>query len=287
MSLVARIKNEIGSCLERSEDLQIPLTVQGLSEHYGVSYTPVREAIGELIEVGLIRKKSNGRLEAITPKKRSKKSNFQTQKESQKKPVENITKELVEISLGGTECFVREEATAQKHGLTRSTLRQILQRLTGEGLLEHVPRRGWRVKPFRQEDLQAFLQVREVMELKALELARTKLTSPEAKKKLRQIKASNKISQNGKVRVSIDNSLHKFIIGLAGNPFIDDFFQRHGKYYSILFEWEGDDQEAGIQAVRQHHRIIEALLKEDWELAAKELSAHLHTNHPVLQKISS
>ena len=287
MSLVAHIKNEIGSRLERSEDLQFPLTVQGLSEHYGVSYTPVREAIGELIEVGLIRKKSNGRLEAITPQKRSNKLNFQTQQESEKKPVENITKELVEISLGGTECFIREEATANKHDLTRSTLRQILQRLAGEGLLEHVPRRGWRVKPFRQEDLQAFLQVREVMELKALELARTKLTCLEAKKKLRQIKASNKISQNGKVRVSIDNSLHKFIIELAGNPFIDDFFQRHGKYYSILFEWEGDDKEAGIQAVRQHHRIIEALLKEDWELAAKELSAHLHTNHPVLQKISS
>ena len=193
----------------------------------------------------------------------------------------------MEISLGGEECFVREEATANRHGLTRSTLRQILQRLAGEGLLEHVPRRGWRVKPFRQEDMDAFIEVREVMELKALKLARTKLTSLEAKKKLRQIKASNKISQNGKVRVSIDNSLHKFIIGLAGNPFIDDFFQRHGKYYSILFEWEGDDKEAGIQAVKQHHRIIEALLKEDWGLAAKELSDHLHTNHPVLQKITS
>jgi DNA-binding GntR family transcriptional regulator len=287
MSLVDHIKNEIGSRLERSEDLQIPLTVQGLSERYGVSYTPVRKAIGELIEVGLIRKKSNGRLEAITPKKHSKKSNFQTEPESKKKPVENITRELVEISLGGQGCFIREEATASKHGLARSTLRQILQRLAGEGLLEHVPRRGWRVKPFRQEDLQAFLQVREVMELKALELARKKLTALEAKKKLRHIKASNKIHQNGEVRVSIDNSLHKFIIGLASNSFIDDFFQRHGKYYSILFEWEGDDKEAGIQAVKQHHRIIDALLKEDWELAAKELSAHLHTNHPVLQEIST
>ena len=287
MSLVSRIKNEIGSRIERSEGLEIPLTVQGLSEQYGVSYTPVRKAIRELIEVGLIRKKSNGRLEAITPKKHSKKPNFRTEPEPEKKPVENITRELVEISLGGEGCFVREEATASKHGLARSTLRQILQRLAGEGLLEHVPRRGWRVKPFRQEDLQAFLQVREVMELKALELARKKLTALEAKKKLRHIKASNKIHQNGEVRVSIDNSLHKFIIGLASNSFIDDFFQRHGKYYSILFEWEGDDKEAGIQAVKQHHRIIEALLKEDWELAAKELSAHLHTNHPVLQEIST
>ena len=39
--------------------------MDGISKHYGVSYTPVRQALGGLIEGGLIRKKSNGRLEAI------------------------------------------------------------------------------------------------------------------------------------------------------------------------------------------------------------------------------
>jgi len=285
MSLVARIKNEIGSCLERSEDLQIPLTVQGLSEHYGVSYTPVREAIGELIGVGLIHKKSNGRLEAITPKKRSKKSNFQTQKESQKKPVENITKELVEISLGGEESFVREEATASKHGLTRSTLRQILQRLAGEGILEHVPRRGWRVKPFSQEDMDAFIEVREVMELKALDLAKAKLPSPESQRKLRQIKENNQLANGKKGQAKIDNSLHAYFIDLAANPYINDFFNRHGRYFTILFNWEGENEKAAAEAVSQHHEIIDALLAQNWSLAKKRLSHHLHSNHPVLSNL--
>jgi DNA-binding GntR family transcriptional regulator len=285
MSLVARIKNEIGSRLERSEDLQIPLTVQGLSEHYGVSYTPVREAIGELIEIGLIRKKSNGRLEAITPKKQSKKSNFQTQKESQKKPVENITKELVEISLGGTECFIREEATANKHDLTRSTLRQILQRLAGEGLLEHVPRRGWRVKPFRQEDMDAFIEVREVMELKALDLAKTKLCTAESQRKLRQIRENNQLAKAKKGQAKIDNSLHAYLIDLAANPYINDFFNRHGRYFTILFNWEGENEKAASEAVIQHHEIIDALLNQNWSLAKKRLSHHLHSNHPVLSNI--
>lgn len=285
MSLVTRIKNEIGSRLEKSEDLQIPLTVQGLSEHYGVSYTPVREAIGELIEVGLIRKKSNGRLEAITPKKRSKKSNFQTQEEPEKKPIENITKELVEISLGGEECFVREEATASKHGLTRSTLRQILQRLAGEGLLEHVPRRGWRVKPFRQEDMDAFIEVREVMELKALDLAKTKLGSPESQRKLRQIKENNQLAKGKKGQAKIDNTLHAYLIDLAANPYINDFFNRHGRYFTILFNWEGENEKAAVQAVTQHHEIIDALLAQNWSLAKKRLSHHLHSNHPVLRKL--
>jgi DNA-binding GntR family transcriptional regulator len=285
MSLVTRIKNEIGSRLEKSEDLQIPLTVQGLSEHYGVSYTPVREAIGELIEVGLIRKKSNGRLEAITPKKRSKKSNFQTQQEPEKKPVENITKELVAISLGGEECFVREEATASKHGLTRSTLRQILQRLAGEGLLEHVPRRGWRVKPFRQEDMDAFIEVREVMELKALDLAKTKLGSPESQRKLRQIKENNQLANGKKGQAKIDNTLHAYLIDLAANPYINDFFNRHGRYFTILFNWEGENEKAAVQAVTQHHEIIDALLAQNWSLAKKRLSHHLHSNHPVLRNL--
>ena len=285
MSLVTRIKNEIGSRLERSEDLQIPLTVQGLSEHYGVSYTPVREAIGELIEVGLIRKKSNGRLEAITPKKRSKKSNFQTQQEPEKKPVENITKELVAISLGGEECFVREEATASKHGLTRSTMRQILQRLAGERLLEHVPRRGWRVKPFRQEDMDAFIEVREVMELKALDLAKTKLGSPESQRKLRQIKENNQLAKGKKGQAKIDNTLHAYLIDLAANPYINDFFNRHGRYFTILFNWEGENEKAAVQAVTQHHEIIDALLAQNWSLAKKRLSHHLHSNHPVLRNL--
>ena len=285
MSLVTRIKNEIGSRLERSEDLQIPLTVQGLSEHYGVSYTPVREAIGELIGVGLIRKKSNGRLEAIPPNKRTKKSNFLTKQESEKKPVENITKELVEISLGGEECFVREEATASKHGLTRSTLRQILQRLAGEGLLEHVPRRGWRVKPFRQEDMDAFIEVREVMEFKALDLAKAKLSSPESQRKLRQIKENNQLAKGKKDQAKIDNSIHAYLIDLAANPYINDFFNRHGRYFTILFNWEGENEKAAAEAVSQHHEIIDALLAQNWSLAKKRLSHHLHSNHPVLKNL--
>jgi DNA-binding GntR family transcriptional regulator len=196
-----------------------------------------------------------------------------------------ITRELVELSLSGKEVFVREESTARKHGLSRSSLRQILLKLAGEGLVLHIPRRGWQVKPFRQEDLQSFIEVREVMELKALELAQSKLFKPEAKERLQEIKASNQILKKRKVKVMIDNSLHQYLLELADNPYLDDFFQRHGKYYSILFEWEGGKENAAIQAVHQHHAIIDALIDEDWALARTELSEHLRTNHPVLQEI--
>jgi DNA-binding GntR family transcriptional regulator len=286
VKLSSRIQKDLSAQL-RSNSLSIPLTMDGLSQHYGVSYTPIRQALDGLIQDGLLRKKENGRLELIETFKQHTYEARSFKIEDIPDPSIEITRKLIELSLSGKEIFVREEITARRHGLSRSSLRQILQRLAGEGLILHIPRRGWLVKPFRQEDLQAFLEVREAMELKALELARSKLTSSEAKEKLRKIKSSNKIHQNGKARVIIDNSLHQYLIELAANPYIDDFFQRHGKYYSILFKWEGGDEKAGIQAVSQHHAILDALLKEDWGLAAKELSLHLHTNHPVLQEIKS
>ena len=285
MKLSSRIQNDLSAQL-RSNVLSIPLTMDGLSKHYGVSYTPIRQALDGLIEDGLLRKKENGRLELIKTFKPQTYEGRSFEIEDLPDPSIEITRELVELSLSGKEIFVREEITARKHGLSRSSLRQILQRLAGEGLVLHLPRRGWKVKPFRQEDLQSFIEVREVMELKALDLAKAKLHKPEAKTKLIKIKSFNKVSRNGKVKVSIDNSLHQFLLELADNPYLQDFFDRHGKYFSILFNWEGENHEAAKQAVAQHHDIIDALLDEDWALAKKHLSHHLRENHPVLQEIS-
>jgi DNA-binding GntR family transcriptional regulator len=284
MKLASRIEKDLSAQL-LSNSLSCPLTMDGLSQHYGVSYTPVRKALNGLIEEGLIRKKENGRLELIETLKPHTYEAQSFEIEDIPDPSIEITRELVELSLSGKEVFIREESTARKHGLSRSSLRQILLKLAGEGLILHIPRRGWQVKPFRQEDLQSFIEVREVMELKALELAQSKLSKPEAKHRLQEIKASNQILKNRKVKVKIDNSLHQYLLELAGNPYLDDFFQRHGKYYSILFEWEGGNENAAIQAVHQHHAIIDALIDEDWALARTELSEHLRTNHPVLQEI--
>ena len=284
MVLSSRIQNDLSAQLS-SNSLSIPLTIDGLSQHYGVSYTPIRKALTGLIEEGLVRKKGNGRLEPIEIQNKEKYESSGFDIKDLPDPSIEITRELVELSLFGKEIFIREESTARKHGLSRSSLRQILLKLAGEGLILHIPRRGWQVKPFRQEDLQSFIEVREVMELKALELAQSKLSKPEAKHRLQEIKASNQILKNRKVKVRIDNSLHQYLLELAGNPYLDDFFERHGKYYSILFEWEGGNQNAAIQAVHQHHAIIDALIDEDWALASTELSEHLRTNHPVLQEI--
>lgn len=282
MSLKNYIKNDLEARLRSGQELPAQLTLESLAEHYQVSFSPVRLAIAELVEEGLLKKGANRRLvlntKKIKPLKRGKKSALP---EPPADMFEVITNEFVKLSLKGEPIDIREEVTARKYGISRSSLRIILNRLAGTGILDHIPRRGWRLRPFRQEDMQAFLEVRELLELKALDLAKPYLV----KEDLQKILDGNVVPKSDSESVLIDNSLHEYIIDKAGNYYIQDFFQRQGRYYDILFDWEDQDRKTAIETVRQHQSILKALIKKDWRSARKALSYHIRDNHPILSKI--
>ena len=157
-------------------------------------------------------------------------------------------------------------------------MRQILNWLAGVGLVEHLPRRGWRVRPFRQEELVAYIEVREVLEPKALDLAWPRLVDED----LKTIYDGNMVPTGADQQPIVDDSLHAYIVGKAGNRYIRDFFQRHGRYFETLFEWEGTDRDAAIETVHQHRAILGALLARDREAAREALVAHVRFSHPIL-----
>ncbi|MFK7778337.1 MAG: GntR family transcriptional regulator [Gimesia sp.] len=282
MSLKNYIKNDLEVRLRSGQKLPAQLTLESMAAHYQVSFSPVRIALAELVDEGLLQRGTNRRLEIsagqIKPLKGGKKSVLP---EPPKDMFEVITNDFVKMSLKGEPIDIREEVTARKYKISRSSLRIILNRLAGTGILDHIPRRGWRLRPFRQEDMQAFIEVRELLELKALELAKPHLV----KEDLQKIQDGNVIPESETERVLIDNSLHKYLIEKAGNYYIQDFFQRQGRYYNILFDWEDQDRETAIETVRQHQSILNALIKKKWSAARKALSYHIRDNHPILSKI--
>lgn len=282
MSIATYIKEDLAARLSTGQELPAQLTLDALAEHYDVSFTPVRSAVAELIAEGLIEKGPNRRLAASAQR------NGRTSQKKPRKlpqppcdPFEIVANDLVKLSFEGEPIYLREEATAEKYGISRSAIRNILHRLAGTGMLDHIPRRGWRVRPFRQEDLQSFLEVRELLELKALELARPHLIE----KDLQALLDGNCLPTSRKEAPKIDNGLHAYIVEKAGNAYITDFFDRHGAYYDILFDWEDQDRDTAIETVRQHRDILSALLKKDWRAARKALSYHIRCNHPILGKI--
>jgi len=274
MSIATFIKQDLIAGIRSGEIKSERLTLDALSKRYSVSATPVRVAVRELIKEKYLKKGDNGRL-AI---------HFDSPAGSAASPEEPtdwgqvIANDLVQLSLEGVPVLLREETTAEKYGISRSSIRQIFHRLAGRGILEHLPRRGWQLRPFRQADLDAYIDMRVTLELKAMELAWPRLVDED----LHAILDRNRLPQKADDRPTTDNSLHAYLIEKSRNSFIADFFDRHGKYYDALFEWESLDRDAQIQEVRHHREILEALLRRDRPAAERALIDHIRNNHPML-----
>jgi DNA-binding GntR family transcriptional regulator len=285
MTITAQIRDDLKFRMQAGGDLPTPLTLESIAKMYGVSFTPVRTAVAELIEDGLLQKGENRRLILQAPLKLDgrRKRKLPPALPRRRDLSKEIANDLIKLSLKREPVYLREEAVAEKYDVSRSAIRNILHQLAGSGMLDHIPRRGWQLRPFRQEDMQSFLEVREVLELKALELARPHLLQQD----LRSMLSKNVPPQSKSEPVRIDNSLHAYFIDKANNPYIKDFFQRHGPYYEILFDWEDQDRKTAIETVHQHHEILDALLNQNWRRARNALSYHIRHNHPILSKVAN
>ena len=273
MRMAAYIREDLKTRIRSGRDLPAKLTLADLSRHYGVSFTPVRAAVRDLVRDRTLRKAGNGRLELRTAASRAAAPRRARAPERPGGAERLLMTAALRHSLKGQEVYLREEATAAKYGIGRTVVRQVFSRLVGTGLLEHVPRRGWRVRPLREEELDAYLEVRETLELKALDLARPRLVRADLARM-----ADRHESQ-------LDNDLHRYLIEKSQNRYIRDFFGRHGAYFTTLFDTAAAGAAVESEMAAQHRRILKALLAGKWSAAREGLAQHIRGQRPVLRKM--
>ena len=271
MTLSDRIQHELTALFATREPLPFRLTLTGISEHFNVSPMPVRVAVNALIDRGLLIKRDNGRLE-INPAALPSADQLAAQVDQlhQADLDQRVTNYVVMQSLTQDEHYLRETATAERFDIGRTVVRRVFSRLSGQGLIEHVPRCGWLVRPYREQDTIDYLTVRETLELKALDLARPKLDRG-------TLQAMRDANQTGESvdEIELDNQLHDYLIECSGSRYIRDFFARNGAYYAAIFDYAALEPEARREMVGQHREILDALIDQDYPRARKALSRHI------------
>jgi DNA-binding GntR family transcriptional regulator len=280
-TMSAYIRQDLKSRIGSLESLPFALTLTALAGHYAVSFTPVREAVRDLVGEGVLLKHENGRL-AINPranKARARRTPAPPTPPRDHTSLEDaLAVELVQRSLRGEDDYVREEATADRHRVGRTVIRQVFSRLAGRGLIVHVPRCGWRVRSFDEADLQAYLEVRETLELKALELARPRLVEAD----LRAMLAGNVVDPESP---RLDNNIHRYLIEKSANAYIREFFDREGAFFTTLFDYAAPETHVVAEMVRQHRRILKAMIAGDWVEARKALVRHIRAQKPIVNEL--
>ena len=251
------------------------LTLAFLASAYGVSATPVRQAIERLAAEGVVERLPNGRLVLARRGSKSRRRRAPSAKASL--PLaEIVEREVLRRSLRGDDEFLREEALAERFGVGRTRLRTVLHGLAGAGVVQHVERCGWRARPFQHQDMLAFLDVRATLELQALDLAKTRLVDADLRAFLRG---------NGDDAIAartLDNGLHAYFIEKADNHYLAAFFASHGRYYARLFDFAAVDADRLEEMAGQHTEILEHLCKRRWARARVALRHHIHSQAPVL-----
>lgn len=281
-SLTEYIRRDLENRILSGELDSKDMSLAALAGQYKVSITPLRLAVQELVDKGVIIKLPNRRLQANPLKVRN--SEFRrvvTVPPTQRDWSEVLIKEVVHSSLSPNPVYLREDTLSKKYGVGRSIIRQVLSRFVGAGLIDHIPRKGWLAHPLRVEDMNAYLTVRETLERKALKLARTRLDMGE----VARIREVCKSGARGNLN-DFDNSIHDCIISASGNRYIRQFFQQYvARYYTELFYFAAPETSVVEEMSNEHLGIIDALLARRWSEAEKRLSAHIFGQALVLTKL--
>ena len=241
------------------------LSLAELAKDYGVSITPLRNAVNALIAGGFVEKLPNRRLRLAKRRARTGASSHPVPVPPTPSDWDSaLLKEVVLSSLRRHATYMREELLARKLSAGRSIIRQTFNRFAGVGLIQHVPRRGWLVQPLSPGDMNAYLVVREALELKALELARGRLEASD----LRALIASN--GRPGvRAASQLDNRLHDYVIEKSGNRYLRLLFQQYNaRYYTELFYHAAPKTAVVGRMVQQHRQILQSLLAGNWARGA-------------------
>lgn len=281
MSLANYIERDLESRIRNGRELPCSMTLQSLASHYDVSLTPVREATESLLLRGLLIKQGNRRL-AVNPSLTE--LGFDNDSSTSPPPPIDwdgvITRHILLLSLKGEPVFMREEALAEKLEIGRTLLRQVFSRLAGAGIIDHVPRRGWRVRPLNETDLSAYLEIRVTLEKRALELSIPRLVREDLENMLKC-----NLPAEGTHSPRLDNQLHQYFIEKSENRYIRDFFARHGGYYRALFDYAALGADIVSDMAQQHRTILSHILNGDYQLASTSLEQHIRSQEPAVHQI--
>lgn len=161
--------------------------------------------------------------------------------------------------------------------LGRTPINHALHRLSTEGLVQIIPRKGVMVSPLSIDDALELIDVRMANESLCARLAAAKITETE----LHQLKSlarefDDAVNQRNMAQVmNSDRLFHEQIALCARNQILTEILKvlhaRSQRFWAISLSTEGHLKE--VQA--EHQSIIEALAKADPDAAIAAVEAHV------------
>lgn len=173
---------------------------------------------------------------------------------------------------------IAEAALAQELGISKTPVRQALQLLRTEGLLEVGPRRRLVVRGFSASHRNEVLRIREALEEIAMETACDVITVEQIDQLhltlLRQKRAIDAHDED--TFLTLDEEFHVLIARSANLPIVARLLEQIRGFARLMRLGQTQPPEHLLDVLAEHMRIVAALEHRDRGEALSALHDHLH-----------
>ena len=170
-----------------------------------------------------------------------------------------------------------EAKIAKEIGTSRTPVREALHTLEMEGLLESIPRVGYKVNTISDKEVEEICEMRTAIETLAVRWAIEKAHNKLINNLRKNIAATEQRVAQGEVQayVDLDAQFHEVIAGLSGSKRLLELAQalrRHMVRYRVQSIYVPDNVLRGING---HKAILSAIETGNLKTAAKAIKNHL------------
>ena len=170
---------------------------------------------------------------------------------------------------------INEVRLSEWLGVSRTPLREALNRLSAEGALTSTPRLGYFVRPLTLEEFEQIYDIRPILDPEALRLAG--LPPPERIERLEELNRELAAVRDPEQAIALDDAWHMELLDDCPNrvlvELIQNMMQRTRRYELALMR----ETRNVIRTTEDHGRILAALRDKDLSAACAALKHNMQS----------
>ena len=193
---------------------------------------------------------------------------------------------------------LQEVPLAERMGVSRTPIREALNMLAKEGLLEPGPKRGYKIRTFTIGEIVEAYEVRATLEGMACRLlAETGLPEDVAARLQDSLEFGDRLIGRGMFTsaehdpwLEMNNTIHSLLVSATRNAMLAQCVEqtqrvplasaRHVHWY----RFDKENYELAQSAHRDHHGIVDAILRRQAGRAEARMREHIHFSQELVRE---
>ena len=183
---------------------------------------------------------------------------------------------------------VTETELAQRFGVSRTPVREALQRLAFEGYLTIRPKHGCYIRQLDVFELAEYYDVRVGLELEGIALMGQRIPYREVAQLAEDWdpeRAGYGVEGSEQFK-DAEESFHIRLAGLCGNSVLVQYLRDVNDHIRIVRRLGLPDRDSVMKTYREHHQICQRILSNDLDGATTMLRAHIHESQAKSREVT-